>query len=92
MILPFLYSNPQDSNIQDYNVPNSSIQGSNILNPSKFRKMSELGLFKEQMKKRTKKFAHDCVKFCLALPKDQLGKHIGGQLILYCANKTFTNQ
>jgi len=43
--------------------------------------MSELGLFKEQMKKRTKKFAHDCIKFCLALPKDQLGKHISGQLI-----------
>ncbi len=43
--------------------------------------MSELGTFKEQLKKRTKKFAHDCVKFCLALPKDQLGKHISGQLI-----------
>jgi four helix bundle protein len=43
--------------------------------------MSELALFKEVMKKRTKVFAHQCVKFALALPVDQLGNHIRGQLI-----------
>ncbi len=43
--------------------------------------MSDLSLFKDQLKKRTKKFAHDCVKFSLALPNDQLGRHISGQLI-----------
>jgi four helix bundle protein len=26
-------------------------------------------------------FAHDCVKFSLNLPNDQLGRHISGQLI-----------
>ena len=43
--------------------------------------MSDLGLFKDQLKKRTKKFVHDCVKFSLNLPNDQLGRHISGQLI-----------
>jgi len=43
--------------------------------------MSDLTSFKEQMKKRTKKFAHDCVKFSLSLPGDQPGKHISNQLI-----------
>jgi four helix bundle protein len=43
--------------------------------------MSDLSLFKDQLKKRTKKFAHDCVKFSLDLPNDQLGRHISGQLI-----------
>jgi four helix bundle protein len=43
--------------------------------------MSDLSLFKDQLKKRTKKFAHDCVKFSLNLPNDQLGRHISGQLI-----------
>lgn len=43
--------------------------------------MSDLSLFKDQLKKRTKKFAHDCVKFSLSLPNDQLGRHISGQLI-----------
>ncbi len=33
------------------------------------------------LKKRTKKFAHRCVKLALALPKNTLGKHVQGQLI-----------
>lgn len=41
----------------------------------------ELKIFKEEMKKRTKKFAHDCVKFAIDLPKTPLGNHIRGQLI-----------
>lgn len=43
--------------------------------------MSDLSSFKDQLKKRTKKFAHDCVKFSLNLPNDQLGRHISVQLI-----------
>lgn len=43
--------------------------------------MSDLASFKDQMEKRTKKFAHACVKFSLHLPNDQLGRHISGQLI-----------
>jgi four helix bundle protein len=33
------------------------------------------------LKKRTKEFAHRCVKLVVALPKTPLGKHIGLQLI-----------
>jgi four helix bundle protein len=36
---------------------------------------------KDELKKRTKDFAHRCVKLAVALPKTQLGKHITGQLI-----------
>lgn len=36
---------------------------------------------KDELKKRTKAFAHRCVKLCMALPQSQLGKHISGQLI-----------
>ena len=42
---------------------------------------SNLAEFKENMKLRTKSFAHDCVKFSLDLPKNTLGNHIRGQLI-----------
>ncbi len=35
----------------------------------------------EELKKRTKSFAHSCVKFALSLPNNQLGNHIRGQLI-----------
>ena len=35
----------------------------------------------EELKIRTKQFAHRCVKLAIALPKTQLGKHISGQLI-----------
>ncbi|TWO32725.1 four helix bundle protein [Seonamhaeicola sediminis] len=36
---------------------------------------------KEQLKKRTKLFAHNCVKFTELLPSTYLGSHIKGQLI-----------
>ena len=36
---------------------------------------------REELKKRTKDFAHRCVKLALALPKGPLGDHIRGQLI-----------
>ena len=44
----------------------------------------------EELKKRTKEFAHRCVKLALALPKTQLGKHIAGQLIR-CATSVAAN-
>ena len=34
-----------------------------------------------ELTKRTKEFAHRCVKLAMALPEMSLGKHIGGQLI-----------
>lgn len=36
---------------------------------------------KEELKKRTKEFAHRCVKLALALPNNKLGNHLQGQLI-----------
>ena len=36
---------------------------------------------KEQLKNRTKKFAHKCVKLTQQLPNNYLGNHIKGQLI-----------
>ncbi len=35
----------------------------------------------EELKDRTKYFAHRCVKLCMALPETCLGNHIRGQLI-----------
>jgi four helix bundle protein len=35
----------------------------------------------EALKRRTKEFAHRCVKMALALPNTALGNHIKGQLI-----------
>ena len=35
----------------------------------------------QELRKRTKRFAHRCVKFALALPDTPIGKHIRGQLI-----------
>ena len=35
----------------------------------------------QELKDRTKSFAHCCVKLALSLPEDALGKHIRGQLI-----------
>ncbi len=43
--------------------------------------MNELAEFKEHMKTRTKKFAHDCVKLTLSFPNSPLGKHVQNQLI-----------
>lgn len=36
---------------------------------------------REELKKRTKEFAHRCVKLALALPQGPLGDHIRKQLI-----------
>ncbi|UCE47739.1 MAG: four helix bundle protein, partial [Phycisphaerales bacterium] len=38
-------------------------------------------LDREELKERTKEFAHRCVKLALALPQSCLGDHIRGQLI-----------
>ena len=35
----------------------------------------------QELKDRTKRFAHRCVRLALSLPEDVLGKHIRGQLI-----------
>jgi four helix bundle protein len=35
----------------------------------------------KELRKRTKEFAHQCVKLALSLPRRQLGNHISGQLI-----------
>lgn len=42
---------------------------------------SELTAFKEKMKLRTKRFAHDCVRISLKFPENMLGDHICKQLI-----------
>ena len=34
-----------------------------------------------ELRNRTKEFAHRCVKLALAMPKTQPGKHVAGQLI-----------
>ena len=44
----------------------------------------------EELKKRTKDFAHRCVKLAMALPETYLGKHIRGQLIR-CATSVASN-
>ena len=35
----------------------------------------------DELKRRTKEFAHRCVKLAMALPETPVGKHIRGQLI-----------
>jgi len=35
----------------------------------------------EELKTRTKEFAHRCLKLAVALPETKLGRHIKGQLI-----------
>ncbi len=44
----------------------------------------------EELKERTKEFAHRCVKLALSLPKTQLGNHIAGQLIR-CSTSVASN-
>jgi four helix bundle protein len=51
---------------------------------------SDLAVFKDQMKSRTKNFAHDCVRFAMEMPENKLGKHIQGQLIR-CATSVAAN-
>jgi len=41
----------------------------------------DLGRFKTEMKRRTKRFAHDCVKVAVSLPSGILENHIKKQLI-----------
>ena len=45
---------------------------------------------REELKKRTKQFAHRCVKLALALPKSPLGNHSRGQLIR-CSTSVASN-
>jgi hypothetical protein len=44
----------------------------------------------EELKKRTKDFAHRCVKIAIALPKTTLGNHIRGQF--YAFQSPIANQ
>jgi len=44
----------------------------------------------DDLKKRTKEFAHRCVKLSLALPNTPLGNHIRGQLIR-CSTSVASN-
>lgn len=44
----------------------------------------------EELKQRTKEFAHRCVKLSLALPETYLGNHIRGQLIR-CSTSVASN-
>ncbi len=44
----------------------------------------------EELKGRTKQFAHRCVKLTMALPETFLGRHIAGQLIR-CATSVASN-
>jgi four helix bundle protein len=45
---------------------------------------------KNELIKRTKIFAHECVKVAVSLPKNKLGSHIEGQLIR-CATSVAAN-
>jgi len=45
---------------------------------------------KEELKIRTKEFAHRCVKLSMALPENCLGNHIRGQLIR-CSTSVASN-
>ena len=44
----------------------------------------------DELKRRTKKFAHRCVKLAEALPKSSLGNHVRGQLIR-CSTSVASN-
>ena len=44
----------------------------------------------EELKRRTNKFAHRCVKLALSLPDNKLGRHISGQLIR-CSSSVAAN-
>ena len=44
----------------------------------------------DELKRRTKEFAHRCVKLAMALPKTPLGNHIRGQLIR-CSTSVASN-
>ena len=44
----------------------------------------------DELKQRTKEFAHRCVKLSMALPKTPMGNHIQGQLIR-CSTSVASN-
>ena len=44
----------------------------------------------DELKRRTKQFAHRCVKLAVALPNTQLGNHLRGQLIR-CSTSVASN-
>ena len=44
----------------------------------------------DELKRRTKEFAHRCVKLSMALPDTQLGNHLRGQLIR-CSTSVASN-
>ena len=44
----------------------------------------------DELKRRTKQFAHRCVKLSMALPDTQLGNHLRGQLIR-CSTSVASN-
>jgi four helix bundle protein len=44
----------------------------------------------DELKRRTKAFAHRCVKLAMALPNTPLGNHIRGQLIR-CSTSVASN-
>jgi four helix bundle protein len=44
----------------------------------------------DALKKRTKEFAHHCVKLSMALPETLLGRHVRGQLIR-CSTSVASN-
>jgi four helix bundle protein len=44
----------------------------------------------DELKRRTKEFAHRCVKLAMALPDTQLGNHIRGQLVR-CSTSVASN-
>ncbi|MFH1213891.1 MAG: four helix bundle protein [Candidatus Neomarinimicrobiota bacterium] len=44
----------------------------------------------EELKRRTKQFAHRCVKLALALPKNTVGNHLRSQLVR-CATSVAAN-
>ena len=50
----------------------------------------QAGMETEELKTRTKEFAHRCVKLANALPNSTLGRHINGQLVR-CATSVAAN-
>ena len=44
----------------------------------------------EELRKRTKEFAHRCIKVAMALPDTPLGRHVRGQLIR-CSTSVASN-
>ena len=44
----------------------------------------------DELKRRTKEFAHRCVKLAMTLPDTQLGNHIRGQLVR-CSTSVASN-